>query len=105
MGEAFYNHYDTPLRADGLSNRSAYLQTVYSVVPGWDLCLRLDALQFAEVEDSAGNSMTWDENVYRVETGLGYHVSRDLALKIVAQATDYKENWDLVPAIQASFGF
>lgn len=105
MGEYFYNKYDTPIRAQGLSNQSFYLQTVYTVVPGWDISLRYDALMFGEVEDSAGNTMTWDENVYRVESGVGYHVSRDLVVKGVAQMTRYQGDWDLVPAIQASFGF
>jgi hypothetical protein len=105
MGEYFYNQYDTPIRQDGLSNQSFYVQSVYSMVPGWDLCLRYDALIFGEVEDSAGNAMTWDENVYRVESGVGYHVSRDLVVKGVAQMTSYRGDWDLIPAIQASFGF
>ena len=105
MGEYFYNHYDTPIRADGLSNQSFYVQSVYSVAPGWDLCLRYDQLRFAKVEDSAGNNMTWDENVTRVETGIDYHVSRDLVLKGVAQMTRYEGDWSLIPAIQASFGF
>lgn len=105
MGEYFYNHYDTPLRAEGLSNQSAYVQSVYSMAPGWDVCLRLDALRFEKVEDSAGNKMSWDEDVYRVETGVGYHVSRDLVLKGVAQMTQFENDWALIPAIQASFSF
>lgn len=105
MGEYFYNHYDTPIREAGLNNQSFYVQSVFALAPGWDLAMRFDALRFAEVEDTAGNVMTWDENVYRWETGVAYHVSRDLVVKGVAQMTQYEADWDMIPAIQASFGF
>ena len=105
MGEYFYNKYDTPLRKDGLSNQAFYVQSVYSVAAAWDIALRYDGLMFQEVENSLGESMSWDENVYRVETGVGYHVSRDLVVKGVAQMTRYQNDWKLIPAIQASFGF
>ncbi len=105
MGEYFFNKYDTPIREEGLSNQSFYLQTVFSLAPAWDICMRYDALIFGEVEDSAGNRVTWDDNVYRVESGVGYHVSRDLIVKGVVQTTRTQGDWDMIPAIQASFGF
>jgi hypothetical protein len=105
MGEYWWNHWDTPVREDGLGNQSYYVQAVYSFLPGWDASARYDAMRFAEVEDSAGNVMTWDENVERWETGVGYHVSRELILKAVAQFTNTGEEWDLIPAVQASFAF
>jgi hypothetical protein len=105
MGEYFQNHYDTPVRADGLDNQSYYVQAVYSFRPAWNACVRYDAMRFDEVEDSAGNAMSWDENVERWETGVGYHVSRDLILKGVTQFTRAGQGWELIPAVQASFAF
>jgi hypothetical protein len=105
MGEYFYNHYDTPIRESGLSNQSYYVQSVFSLAPAWDLAIRYDAMRFEDVQDSAGNTMTWDLNVQRWESGVDYHVSRDLVVKGVAQMTQYDGDWDMIPAIQASFGF
>ena len=106
LGEYFWNHFDTPVRADGLDNQSYYLQAVYSFRPGWDASVRYDAMRFDEVENSAGVSMTWDVNVDRWETGINYHVSRELIVKGVGQFTRYEgQDWELIPAIQASFAF
>jgi hypothetical protein len=105
MGEYYWNHFDTPVRADGLGNQSFYLQAVYAFHPGWDASARFDAMRFDEVQDSAGNVMTWDENVERLETGVGYHVSRELILKGVTQFTRTTGGWELIPAVQASFAF
>jgi hypothetical protein len=105
MGEWYLNHYDTPVRADGLSNQSYYLQAVYSLAAGWDVALRYDAMRFEEVTSGSGVRQTWDENTQRWEGGLGYHVTRDLFVKGVAQATRGDEDWTLIPAFQASFTF
>ena len=105
MGEYFWNEFETPIYAGGLKNQSYYVQAVYTMVPGWDLAVRYDAMRFDEVENSAGESLTWDQNVDRVEAGLGYHLSRELFLKGVGQFTRAGEDWELIPAIQASFAF
>lgn len=105
MGEYWWNHLDTPVRDDGLASESYWLQAVYTVYPGWDLALRYDAMRFEEVEDSQGNVMTWDQDAERWEAGIGYHVSRDLFLKGVTQFTRTDEEWELIPAVQASFSF
>jgi hypothetical protein len=105
MGEYWWNHVDTPVRADGLDSESFWLQAVYTFLPGWDAAVRVDAMRFEEVEDSAGNVLTWDQDVDRCEAGVGYHYSRNLFLKGVAQFTRTHEDWELIPAVQASFSF
>jgi hypothetical protein len=107
LGEFFYNHFDTPLRAGGLSNTSFYVQSVYTLTAGWDLAARYDEMRFEEVTGSAG-AMAWDQNVQRIEGGVVYHASRNLILKGVLQATAEDGEWSsdyLIPAIQASMSF
>jgi hypothetical protein len=105
-GEAFYQHCDTPVRADGLGTTAYWAQAVYSVAAGWDLALRYDTLRFEKVKDSTGNEMTWDLNVDRIEAGVDYHVSHDLVIKGVGQFTRLAgDDFELIPAVQASFSF
>lgn len=106
MGEYWWNHWDTPVRSNGLDNRSYYVQGVYSFIPGWDAAVRYDAMRFNKVTNSAGVDVTWDAPVDRWETGINYHVTRELVVKGVAQFTRVdQEDWELVPAVQASFAF
>lgn len=106
MGEFWANHFDTPVRSNGLDNQSYYGQLVYSFIPGWDASVRYDAMRFNEVTNSAGQNVTWDAPVDRWETGVGYHVSRELVVKGVVQFTNLDNTqWDLIPALQASFSF
>lgn len=105
IGEAYFNHFDTPVREAGLSNESYYLQAVYSIVAGWDLAVRYDRMMFEEVPAGSGELLSWDENVERWEGGVGYHVTRDLFVKGVVQGTRGDGDWDVIPAVQASFSF
>jgi hypothetical protein len=42
----------------------------------------------------------------RVETGINYHVSRELVIKGVAQFTNLDDTeWKLIPGVQMSFSF
>jgi len=106
IGEAYFNKFDTPVREAGLRNESYYLQAVYSMSAGVDLAARYDRMTFEKVSSSTGEVMSWDENQRRWEGGVGYHVTRELFVKGVVQATrgDRKE-WDIIPALQASFSF
>ena len=107
MGEVFFNHYDTPLRAEGLSNQSFYLQGVYKLFPGMYIAGRYDMLLHEKVDTNFGR-MTWDNNIRRYEAGIGYHFSRELLGKVVVQQTDEGLGWTrdtLLPAVQLSFAF
>jgi len=106
MGEYWWNHWDTPVRANGLDNQAYYLQAVYAFLPGWDAAVRYDAMRFNKVANSAGVDVTWDAPVDRWEGGINYHVSRELVIKGVAQFTRIDDtDWELIPAVQASFAF
>jgi hypothetical protein len=106
LGEVFWNHYETPLRAAGLANQAFYLQGDYTLVPGWQLALRYEEMRFEELAEMAGS--TWDQDVRRWEGGLAYHLSRDLVVKLVGQGTDIGAGWDAdsyLTAVQLSFAF
>jgi len=106
-GEAFANRFDTPLRADGLGHTSYYLEGSYVFLPGWYAAMRYDAMRFERVEGSSG-PVTWDENLQRVEAGVGYHATRELLVKAVAQMNAFAAGWDIdriLPALQISFAF
>lgn len=106
LGEYWWNHWDTPVRSNGLDNQAYYVQGVYSFIPGWDVAVRYDAMRFNKVANSTGESVTWDAPIDRWETGINYHVTRELVVKGVTQFTRVDNtDWELIPAVQASFSF
>jgi hypothetical protein len=107
IAEAFTSHFETPLRDDGLRTFSYYAEGRYRFSPGWYAALRWDEMRFEEVESAAG-PVTWDQNIRRTEAGIGYHLSRELLVKAVAQVNDTGDGFDLdrmLPAVQTSFVF
>lgn len=107
-GEAVLNHFDTPLRDEGLSSQAWWLQAVYTMFPQWELALRYDDLRHEHVRDSSGNEMPWDMNVYRWEGGIQYRVTRDLRVKAVVQTTDVVDSAagdQVITGGQVSFAF
>jgi len=68
---------------------------------------RYDLVRFEEVESASG-PVSWDENIDRLEAGIGYHVTRELLVKAVAQCNALDAGWDadrILPAMQVSFAF
>jgi len=106
MGEVFFNHFDTPLRDDGLSSRSFYVQGAYTLYTGWELAARYDEIRYERIAGS-GEEISWDRDVARIETGVVYRISRDLRLKAVVQATDIGTGYgdNVIPAGQLTFSF
>ncbi len=103
--EGFWNHWETPLRADGLANTSYYAMATYKFYPGWYGAVRYDTLRFEEV-DSVDGSVNWDDNIQRVEVGVGYRMTRELLVKAVGQVTDAGGGWDhVLPAMQLAYWF
>ena len=105
--EVFLNRFETPLVDDGLGSLSYYLEAAYRFLPGWYAAARYDLIHFEEVASASG-PVTWDENIDRVEAGVGYHVSRELLVKAVAQCNALDAGWDadrILPAMQVSFAF
>ena len=70
---------DEPLGAAALS-----VEGRYTLAPGLYVAARADRLSFATVDASA-TSAPWDANVSRLETGLGYSLTRNVILKTAYQ--------------------
>ena len=105
--EVFLNRFETPIVDHGLGSLSYYLEGVYRFLPGWYAAARYDLVRFEEVASASG-PVTWDENIDRVEAGVGYHVTRELLVKAVAQCNALDDGWDadrILPAMQISFAF
>jgi hypothetical protein len=66
---------DSPLRATFWLTEGRY-----KLAPGLYAAARYDRLAFSDVESSRG-PVTWDANVWRVETGAGYSLRRHILLK------------------------
>jgi hypothetical protein len=66
---------DEPLGAGALS-----VEGRYTLMPGLYVAARADRLSFATI-DATATSAPWDANVSRIETGLGYSLTRNVILK------------------------
>jgi len=62
-----------------------YAETRFGLSDGAWLAARYDAIRFGHVRTSAGVVRPWDDDVERLETGVGYRVSRDVRVKAVVQ--------------------
>jgi len=105
--EIFHNDFETPVYADGLDALSWYAESSYKFLPGWYVAGRYDAMLFSEVPSVSG-PVTWDQNIERVEAGLGYHATRELLVKAVGQVYRRDAGWEwksLLPGVQVSFRY
>ena len=84
--EGAHNTWETPTVGD-LDVDAGYVELKYSLSSGLYLAGRLDAEQFSTIRDSVGVEHPWDWNVTRLETGIGYRVTRDVTGKLVYQRT------------------
>lgn len=106
-GEFFWNHFETPLRDDGLHSWSVYGDLEWKFAAGWYAAARYDTMRFEDVE-ATGGAQSWDTDLQRVEAGVGYHFSRDLLLKGIVQANDVGGGFTgetLLPMVQAVLRF
>jgi hypothetical protein len=77
--------YQNPNLSKDLACISWYTEIKQVLVPGLYASARLDRMTFDEFVDSGGESFTWDDNITRLEAGLGYYFNKDTLLKLVLQ--------------------
>jgi len=82
--EAAFNVWETPTVGD-LETTAGYAEVKYSLSVGAYLAGRIDVERFGKITDSSGARRTWDANVTRIETGLGYRFDRSTIAKLVYQ--------------------
>jgi hypothetical protein len=84
--EGAHNVWETPTVGD-LKVSSGYAELKYTLPFGAFLAGRWDAMYFGKIHDSSGLAHTWDSNVTRLETGVGYRFTREALGKLVYQHT------------------
>ena len=90
--EAVWSEWDAaaatgPLLGDTLTALSWYLEGKYVLLPGLYVAARLDRLDFGDVMGPQGPE-PWEAPVWRLETGLGLAVTRQVKVKAVYQRNE-----------------
>ena len=86
-GEIIWNRWEVPTLSHNLDALSAFVEGTYKIFPGFFVASRLDRLTFSTLPSSP-TARTWDAPVTRLETGVGYHIRRNLTGKAT-----YQYNW------------
>lgn len=60
---------------------SSLIEARYKILPGLYVAIRGDRLDFSAIRGTAGPA-EWDAQTWRVETGLGYSVTRNITVKM-----------------------
>jgi hypothetical protein len=106
VSEFVINHWEEPNIPEPLYNTSYYLEGKYKFLPKMYYALRVEQMFFSKIQDSAGDSVSWDYPVNRVETGVGYYFTRDILGKLVYQYTQREgasDSEDHFVALQLNF--
>lgn len=110
-GEGVVNTWETPGGAGDLTVRGYYVEGKYAFPVGAFVALRYDQLRFDDIQGTSGPARPWDDDVTRIEGGVGYRFDRHVIAKVVYQNTKLdpgpggsSRNSDLVAA-QVSLGF
>jgi hypothetical protein len=111
-GEAVWTAWDAaaatePLLGETLTALAWYLEGKYVVFPGFHVAARYDRVHFGDVQGPNG-SEPWEAPVWRIETGVGFAVTRQIRLKAVYQHNEREAGFvrsnDLV-AVQGAIWF
>lgn len=106
VSEFVINHWEDPNIPEPLYNTSYYLEGKYRFLPKMYYALRAEQMFFSKIQDSAGDSVSWDYPVNRIETGVGYYFTRDILGKLVYQYTERQgaaDSGDHFVAFQVNF--
>ena len=73
---------------------AGYLEGRYDFLVRWYLAARLDFITYSLIDNpAAGKDEPWGDDLLRLETGLGYRLSREAIVKLVYQKNDYRHGW------------
>lgn len=73
-----------PLLGDTLTALAWYVEAKYVLFPGFHVAARYDRVHFGDVQGPNGPE-SWDAPVWRIESGIGFAVTRQVRLKAVYQ--------------------
>ena len=106
FGQAVLNTWEHPTLPDDLGVFSYYLEGKYKFAPHAFAAVRYGHSMFSEFEIHE-QSLPWDDNIQRIEVGLGYYLERETLAKIVYQhnRTERIDPRDDYVALELSAGF
>ena len=87
--EAMFNRWTHPYVSEPLNVYSGYIEGMYKFATQFFFAARYDRMEFSKIADPAGGESVWDFPLYRIETGLGYRLDRNVTFKLVGQLTRY----------------
>jgi hypothetical protein len=102
--EGFAGRFEIPV---GTGERDAdtvayHVEGRYKLTPALFAALRWNQQLFGEIDDDAGRAQSWDRDVWRVDTALGYRLGRHLQAKVQyawgRQTGDLQQGEQLVAA-------
>jgi hypothetical protein len=96
-----------PLLGETLTALAWYVEGKYVLLPGFHVAARYDRVHFGDVQGPNG-PVSWEAPVWRIETGVGFAVTRQIRLKGVYQHNEREAGFvrsnDLV-AVQGAIWF
>ncbi len=93
LGELVLNRWEMPRIVDVQGNPTDltctgwYVEGRYAFLPGWYGAVRYDRITFGKIADKAGQAVSWDDDIWRVEGGLGYYFWDGVLCKVIVQDT------------------
>jgi len=114
IGEVVYNEWTSPFVVDEAGTRSDltstawYVEGRYAASPGAFVAVRAEGIHFGSIFDGAGGTVAWDDDVKRIEGGLGYYLTDRTIGKFIVQYVDKKGSRgfrEAFPAVQLSISF
>jgi hypothetical protein len=94
FSEGYWSAWETPEIESGVEAKGAYVEGRYDLAPQWYVASRLDGIWFNEIDVPAtGGGVTrqpWDDDVWRVESALGFRFSREVLAKLAWHHYRYK---------------
>lgn len=99
FSETFWTAWDHPYFAE-LSSWSSYVEFKYKFAIQWYAAIRGEVIRFSDLSSQNDNG-SWDYPLNRYDMVLGYHVQRNLSVKLDAQFADNLGNNELDDAIIA----
>jgi hypothetical protein len=112
FSEGYWSAWETPQIPEGLEALGGYLEGRVDLAPQWYVATRLDAIWYNDIDVPlpAGGvaRQSWDDDVWRVESALGFRFSREVLAKLAWHHYGYETgagpNMDVL-ALQVSAVF
>ena len=83
--EVIFNKFESPRISEDLETTGYYLEAQYFWERRFYGAMRIGGLIFGDVSPINGSNTSWDEDIDRLEFGLGYYLNEDILTKLFVQ--------------------